>query len=181
MAMLILSIYSVCSIQSSNAQTANWERYDDNRFSFSYPPEWNINGTRHYDNGVTETILTNPNSSRMKVSLVYNPKDSSLNSQGGRPVTLTNVLKVIEDQIAVDYINFSSTGKFPHRYSIQNHPSISDVVDYEKVKGRSGKMLLLYSKVSDTDTLQFTYAESKRSFYKQLPIVSTVIKSVIIK
>lgn len=98
-----------------------------------------------------------------------------------RPVTLTNVLKVIEDQIAVDYINFSSTGKFPHRYSIQNHPSVSDVVDYEKVKGRSGKMLLLYSKVSDTDTLQFTYAESKRSFYKQLPIVSTVIKSVIIK
>jgi hypothetical protein len=176
-----MSIYSFCSVQSAYPQTGNWKKYDDIKFSFLYPPEWILNGTRHYDNGVTETTLTNPNSSRMKVSLVYNPKDSSLDSEDGKPVALTSVLKVLEDQAAVDYINFSSTGKFPHKYSIQNHPSVSDIVDYEKVKGRTGKMLLLYSKVGDTDTIQFTFADSKRSFYKQLPVISAIIKSVIIK
>jgi len=39
-------------------------------------------------------------------------------------------------------------------------------------------MLLILSKVSDTDSLQFTYMDSKRLFYKELPTVSAIIKSV---
>lgn len=181
--LLIVSVYSVSLLQSGNAQAGNWKRYDDpsQKFTFLYPPNWAVNGTRHYDNGLTETTVINPNSSRMKVSIIYNPKDSSLQSGAGKPVALSGPLKELEDQIAVDYFNFSSTGKFSHKYSIQNHPTASDMIDYEKVKGRTGKMLLLFSKISDTESLQFTYTESKRLFYKQLPLVSNVIKSVTIK
>ena len=32
--------------------------------------------------------------------------------------------------------------------------------------------------VSDTDTILFKYMESKRSFYKELPIMSKIIKLV---
>ena len=181
--LLILFIYSISSFQSGNAQTVNWKRYDDpgQRFTFLYPANWVINSTHNNANGYTEASLTNPNSSRMKVSVIYNAKDSSLNSNTGKPVIPSRALADLEDQFSVDYFYFNSTGKFPHKYSIQNHSSASDMIDYEKVKGRPGKMLLIYSKVSDTDSLLFTYMESKRLFYKELPIVSTIIKSVTTK
>jgi hypothetical protein len=179
----------MCSLQSphvlqlANAQTQNWKNFNDpgQKFTFLYPPTWIANSTHNNVNGYTEAILVNPNSSRMKVSIIYTPKDSSLFSDSGKPVVLSSALEELMDQISVDYLFFNSTGKFPHKYSIQNHPSVSDVIDYEKVAGRTGKMLLIFSKVSDTDSLQFTYMESKRLFYKELPVVSMVIKSVTTK
>jgi len=179
----------MCSLQSphvlelANAQTQNWKSFNDpgQKFTFLYPPTWIANSTHNNVNGYTEAILVNPNSSRMKVSIIYTPKDSSLFSDSGKPVVLSSALEELMDQISVDYLFFNSTGKFPHKYSIQNHPSVSVVIDYEKVAGRTGKMLLIFSKVSDTDSLQFTYMESKRLFYKELPVVSMVIKSVTTK
>jgi hypothetical protein len=117
----------------------------------------------------------------MKISVIYDPKDSSLLSNSGKPGVLSKALEELTDQISVDYVFFNSTGKFAHKYSIQNYPSVSGLIDYEKVAGRTGKMLLIFSKVSDTDSLQLTYTESKRLFYKELPLVSMVIKSVMIK
>jgi hypothetical protein len=183
-------IYSMCSLQSTNvlqwanAQTQNWKSFNDpgQKFTFLYPPTWIANSTHNNVNGYTEATLVNPNSSRMKVSIIYTPKDSSLFSDSGKPVLLSKALEDLTNQISVDYLFFNSTGKFPHKYSIQNHPSVSDLIDYEKVAaGRTGKMLLIFSKVSDTDSLQFTYMESKRLFYKELPVVSMVIKSVTTK
>jgi len=117
----------------------------------------------------------------MKVSVTYDPNDSLLDSNTGKPVVLSRALADLEDQISVDYFYFNSTGKFPHKYSIHNHSSASDMIDFEKIEGRPGKMLLIFSKVSDTDSLLFTYMESKRLFYKELPTVSMVIKSVTTK
>jgi hypothetical protein len=178
---IILTSFSIFSLlQSADAQTENWKRFSDpgQKFTFLYPPGWVVNSTHNNINGYTEASLVNPNSSRMKVSVVYNPKDSSLYSDTGKPVILSRALADLVDQLSVDYVYFNSTGKFLHKYSIQNYTSASNVIDYEKVEGRAGKMLLIYSKVSDTDTLLFTYMESKRLFYKQLPVVSMIIKSV---
>ncbi|SRR6266540_3894732 len=181
---LIFSIYSISHLQLGNAQIENWKRYNDpgQKFTFLYPPNWVINSTNHNDiNGFTEVILTNPNSTRMKVSVTYDPNDSLLDSNTGKPVVLSRALADLEDQISVDYFYFNSTGKFPHKYSIHNHSSASDMIDFEKIEGRPGKMLLIFSKVSDMDSLLFTYMESKRLFYKELPTVSMVIKSVTTK
>jgi hypothetical protein len=181
---LIFSIYSISHLQLGDAQIENWKRYNDpgQKFTFLYPPTWVVNSTQHNDiNGFTEVILTNPNSSRMKVSVIYDPNDSLLYSNTGKPVVPSRALANLEDQISVDYFYFNSTGKFPHKYSIQNHSSASDMIDFEKIEGRPGKMLLIFSKVSDTDSLLFTYTESKRLFYKELPAVSMIIKSVTTK
>ena len=177
---LIFSVYSISHFQLGSAQTENWKRYNDpgQKFTFLYPSNWVINSTHNNVNDYTEATLTNPNSTRMKVSIIYNPKDSSLDSNTGKPVVLSKALADLEDQISVDYFFFNGTGKFPHKYSIQNQSSASDVVDFEKIEGRPGKMLLIYSKASDTDSLLFTYSNSKRLFYKELDSVSTIIKSV---
>jgi hypothetical protein len=60
-------------LESAVAQTENWKRYNDpgQRFSFLYPPNWVINDTHNNINGYTQAILTNPNSSRMKVSVIW--------------------------------------------------------------------------------------------------------------
>jgi hypothetical protein len=178
---LFFSIYSISHLQLGNAQIENWKRYNDpgQKFTFLYPPNWVVNSTRHNDiNGFTEVILTNPNSTRMKVSLFYTTKDSLLDSNTGKPVVPSRALATLEDQIAVDYFYFNSTGKFPHKYSIQNHSSASDMIDFEKIEGQPGKMLIVLAKINDKDTLVFSFSESKRTFYKTLSNASQIIKSI---
>ena len=126
--------------------------------------------------GTTEVILENPNSTRAHVSVLYNPNEPILNSKTGKPVVPSRALTNLENEISADYLFFNSTRKFPHKYSISNHPSASDVVDYEKSDGKPGKMLIVFAKVNDKDSLIFTYSESKRSFYKNLTNVSQIIK-----
>jgi hypothetical protein len=178
---LIFSIYSISHLQLGNAQIENWKRYNDpgQKFTFLYPPSWVINSTRHSDiNGFTEVILTNPNSTRMKASLIYTPKDSLLDSNTGKPVVPSRALANLEDQISVDYFFFNSTGKFPHKYLIQGYESASDLIDYEKIKGQPGKMLFVLGRINEKDTLVFSYSESKRLFYKSLSNASQIIKSI---
>jgi hypothetical protein len=180
-AILIFSIYSVSHLQLGNAQVENWKRYNDpgQKFTFLYPPTWVVNSTTHNDiNGFTEVIVTNPNSTRMKVSVIYDPSDSLLYSDTGKPVVPSRALANFEDQISVDYFFFNSTGKFPHKYSIQNHPSASDMVEFEKIKGQAGKMLIVLGKITEQDTLTFLFSDSKRTFYKSLSNASQIIKSI---
>jgi hypothetical protein len=180
-AILIFSIYSVSHLQLGNAQVENWKRYNDpgQTFTFLYPPTWVVNSTTHNDiNSFTEVIVTNPNSTRMKVSVIYDPSDSLLYSDTGKPVVPSRALANFEDQISVDYFFFNSTGKFPHKYSIQNHPSASDMVDFETIKGQAGKMLIVLGKITEQDTLTFLFSDSKRTFYKSLSNASQIIKSI---
>ena len=180
-AILIFSVYSISHLQLGNAQSENWKRYYDpgKKFTFLYPPNWVVNTTTHNDvTGFTEVILVNPNSTRMKVSVIYTPKDSLLDSNTGKPVVPSRALATLEDQISADYFFFNSTGKFPHKYVVQGYESASDMIDYEKIKGKPGKMLIVLAKITDKDTLVFSYLESKRIFYKSLSNVSQIIKSI---
>lgn len=177
---LIFSIYSVSHLQLGYGQIVNWKRYYDpgKKFNFLHPPNWVVN-TRHIDiSGFTEVTLTNPNSTRMKVSVIYTPKDSFLDSNTGKPVVPSRALTNLEEEISADYIFFNSTGKFPHKYSVQNYPSASDLIDYEKIKGQPGKMLIVLARVTDEDSLAFIYSESKRAFYKSLSNASQIVKSI---
>lgn len=180
-AVVIFSIYSISDLQYGSAQIENWKRYSDpgRKFTFIHPPNWVVN-TRHLDGGFTEVTLTNPNSTRMKISIMYTPKDSLLDSESGRSVITSRALTNLEEDISVDYIFFNSTGKFPHKYVIPGHESASDLIDFEKIKGQPGRMLIVYSKITDTDSLTISYSESKRMFYKSLSDVSQIIKSVTI-
>jgi hypothetical protein len=178
---LIFSIYSISHLQLGNAQIENWKRYYDpgKKFTFLHPPNWVVNTTTHNDvTGFTEVILVNPNSTRMKVSVIYTPKDSLLDSNTGKPVVPSRALANLEDQISADYFFFNSTGKFPHKYVVQGYESASDMIDYEKIKGQPGKMLIVLAKITDKNTLVFSYSESKRIFYKSLSNASQIIKSI---
>ena len=180
--LLLFSIYSTIHLNSANAQIDSWKKYSDpaQKFNFLYPPNWIIKTTHDNITGTTEVILENPNSTREHVSVLYNPNEPTLNSKTGKPVIPSRALTNLENEISVDYIFFNSTGKFPHKYSISDHQSASDIVDYEKSKDKPGKMLIVFAKVNDKDSLIFTYSESKRLFYKNLPNVSQIIKSITI-
>ena len=180
-AILVFSIYSISHLQLGNAQIENWKKFSDpgQKFTFLYPPTWVVNITRHDNvNGFTEVILTNPNSTRMKVSVIYNPKDSFLYSDTGKPVVPSRALTNWQTEISADYPFFNSTGKFPHKYIVQGFQSASDMIDYEKINGQPGKMLIVLAKITDKDSLVFSYSESKRTFYKTLSNASQIIKSI---
>ena len=179
---LLFSIYSTIHLNSATAQIGNWKKYSNDaiKFKFFYPPNWSIKTTHDNITGTTEVILVNPNSTRSQISILYNPNEPTLDSKTGKPVVPSRALTNLEKEISVDYVFFNSTGKFPHKYSISHYQSASDVIDYEKSEGKSGKMLIVFAKVNDTDSLIFTYTESKRQFYKNLSNISQIIKSIAI-
>ena len=180
--LLLFSICSAIHLNSAKAQIDNWKKYSHSsqKFNFLYPPNWVIKTTHDNITGTTEVILENPNSTRGQIAILYNPNEPTLNSKTGKPVIPSRALTNLENEISVDYLFFNSTGKFPHKYSISDFQSASDVVDYEKSKNKSGKMLIVFAKVNDKDSLIFTYSESKRLFYKNLSDVSQIIKSIAI-
>lgn len=177
---LVFSLYSISQLEFGYAQIENWKRFDDpsKKFSFLHPPNWTVD-TRHVDvSGFTEVTLIDPNSTRTKVSVIFTPKDALLNSNTGKAVVPSRALANLEEEISADYIFFNSTGKFPHKYSIQNYESASDLIDYEKIKGQPGKMLIVLAKVTNEDSLVYIYSDSKRAFYKNLSNASQIIKSI---
>ena len=179
---LIFVICSTSQLQSGNGQIESWKKYDDpgKRFTFLYPPNWVVN-TNHIDaSGFTEVTLTNPNSTRMKVSVVYTSKDAFLDSNTGKPVLASRALTDLEEEISADYIFFNSTGKFPHKYVVRGYNSASDLIDYEKIEGQPGRMLIVLAKVTDQDSLLFTYSESNRLFYKSLSNASQIVNSIFV-
>lgn len=82
------------------------KKYDDpgKRFTFLYPANWVVNTNRIDASGFTELTLTNPNSTRMKVSVVYTSKDSFLDSNTGEPVLASRALTDLEEEISADYL-----------------------------------------------------------------------------
>jgi len=177
---LIFSVYPITHLPVSTGQVPTWTRYYDpgKRFSFSHPPNWNVS-TSHLDNsGFTEVTLSNPNSTRMKVSVIYTPKDSYLDSPADKTVVPSRALANLENEMGEGYAFFNRTGKFPHKYTIQELPSASDLIDFEKIEGQPGKMLVVLAKVTDQDSLVIVYSESKRMFYKSLLNVTQIIRSV---
>jgi hypothetical protein len=127
-----------------NAQVENWKRYfdPDQKFTFLHPTNWVVKSTHDNISRVTEVILIYPNSTRMKVLVLYSPNDPLLYSKTGKPVVPSRALTNLESQISADYF-FNSTGKFPHEYLVQGYESASDIVDYEWSVGKPGKMLIV--------------------------------------
>ena len=163
------------------AQVLSWKKFSesDHKFRFFYPPDWQIRSRHDNITGSSEVILIKPNSSRTQVSILYNQNDALLtNAKTGKPIVLSKALAQLEEQISLDYIFFNATGKFPHKYKINNHQSASDIVDYEKSSGKPGKMLIVFSKINDKDTCTVIFSDSKRFFYKNLSNISQIIKSI---
>jgi len=179
---LIFALYSSNKLQSGNGQIESWKKYDDpdKRYTFSHPTNWVLNTTHIDGSGFTEVTLTNPNSTRMKVSIIYTPKDSFVYSGTGKPVHASRALSDLEEEISGDYTYFNSTGKFRHKYSIQDYECASDLIDYEKIKGQPGRMLIILAKVTNQDSLVFIYSDSKRTFYKSLSNASQIVNSILV-
>jgi hypothetical protein len=67
--------------------------------------------------GTIEVVLENPNSSRAKFSVLYNPNEELLKSETGKPVIPSRALTNMEKEMSADYIFFNSTSQFRHKYS----------------------------------------------------------------
>lgn len=173
---LILSIYSVGSLQASTGQVQYWQKYTDpgGKFTFLHPPDWIVNKSR---NNLGESIdITNPESNRTKITVRYIVNDNTLQKQFVNPA---KELEYLEEEIGVDFSSFNSTGKFPHKYTIQGFPTAGDVLEYS-IKGRVSKMLNVFAVIHGTDSFLFSYSNSNRLFYKNIANVSQIINSVTI-
>jgi hypothetical protein len=178
-------IFSSCifsSLYSVHAKIENTKKYFDpgQKFSLLYPTDWSARGTHDNITGTTEVKLSDPNSTRRSISVLYSPNDPLFHSKTGKSVVPARALKNFENEISIDYIFFNSTGKFPHKYCLSGFVCASDVVDYMKAKGRPGKMLLVLVKINESDLLIFSFSDSKRTFYKSLTNSSQILGSITI-
>ena len=167
-------------LYSAHAQVDNQKKYTDpgQKFTLLYPNHWLVGDTHDNVTGTTEVKLSDPNSTRLSISVLYSPNDPLFQSKPGKSVVPARALKNFENEISVDYIFFNSSGKFPHKYCIQGFVCASDCRCYLTSKDRPGKMLLVLVKINEKDLMVFSYSDSKRTFYKSLSSASQILGSI---
>ena len=128
-----------------------------------------------------DLTLTNPNSTKsFQITITYIMNDSSLNYTGNEIIVPANNLQNLEGQIKGEYQQFSVVGKGSPAYSIYGFPTASDIVDYIKYNGQTGRLLNVLGIVKGKSSFLLSYSNNKQGFYKSLPIVSEIMKSIVI-
>lgn len=68
----------------------------------------------------------------------------------------------------------------PNVYSIYGFPTASGIADYTKHSGESGRILDVQAIVNGKSTFLLSYSNTVEGFYKSLPIVEDIVKSILI-
>jgi hypothetical protein len=160
----------------------NWQTYvdPDKRFTLFYPPGWTIKGKENFLSSIDLT-LTNPNATKpFQITITYIMNDSSLNYTGNEIIVPANNLRNLEEQLKVEYQQYIIVGKGSPAYSVYGFPTASDIVDYTKYNGQNGRMLNVLGVVKGKSSFLLSYSNNKQAFYKSLPIVSEIMKSIVI-
>ena len=186
---LIVMLILCCTIfghflQPSYGQTEtdNWQTYvdPDKKFTLFYPPGWTTKGRENFLSSIDLT-LTNPNSTKsFQITITYIMNDSSLNYTGNEIIVPANNLRNLEGQLKGAYQQYSVVSKGSSAYSIYGFPTASDIVDYTKYNGQTGRMLNVLGIVKGKSSFLFSYSNSKQAFYKSIPIVSEILQSIVI-
>lgn len=66
-------------------------------------------------------------------------------------------------------------GKSSPAFSVYGFPTASDIVDYTKYNGQTGRMLNVLGIVNGKSSFLLSYSKMKQAFYKSLPIVSEIV------
>jgi hypothetical protein len=160
----------------------NWQTYvdPDKKFTLFYPPGWTTKGRENFLSSV-DLMLTNPNSTKsFQITITYITNDSSLNYTGNEIIVPANNLRSLEGQLKGAYQQFNVVGKGSPGYSIYGFPTASDIVNYTKYNGQTGRMLNVLSIVKGKSSFLLSYSNNIQAFYKSLPIVSEIMKSIVI-
>ena len=160
----------------------NWQTYVDpnKKFTLFYPPGWITKGKENFLSSIDLT-LTNPNATKpFQITTTYIMNDSSLNYTGNEIIVPANNLLNIEGQLKEAYQQYIVVAKGSPAYSIYGFPTASDIVDYTKYNGQTGRMLNVLGIINGKSSFLLSYSNDKQAFYKSLPIVSEIMKSVVI-
>jgi len=173
----------VLYLQSSYGQLdVNWQTYVDpaKKFTLFYPPGWITKGKENFLSSI-DLALTNPNATKpFQITITYIMNDSSLNYTRNEIIVPANNLRNLEGELKDEYQQYIVVGKGSPAYSIYGFPTASDIVDYTKYNGQAGRMLNVLGILKGKSTFLLSYSNDKQAFYKSLPIVSEIMKSIVI-
>lgn len=171
-------------LQSSYTQSAigNWNTFVDpeKRFTLFYPPSLKVKGKENFLSS-TDLTLTSPNSSRVfKITISYAINDTSLNYTHNQEISPENDLKNFEQQIKPAFQLYNIVQNNSGSYNLYGFPTSSNIVDYTKHNGEEGRTLNLFGIIKGKSTFLLSYSNSIEEFYKYLPTVEEIIKSIVI-
>jgi len=174
----------VLYLQSSYGQldVDNWQTYvdPDKKFTLFYPPGWITKGKENFLSSIDLT-LTNPNATKpFQITITYIMNDSSLNYTRNEIIVPANNLRNLEGELKDEYQQYIVVGKGSPAYSIYGFPTASDIVDYTKYNEQTGRMLNVLGIIKGKSSFLISYSNDKQAFYKSLPIVSEIMKSIVI-
>jgi hypothetical protein len=180
--LLTVCLIIVPCVQSSygQAELEGWKTYVDpeKKFTLFYPSEWIAKGKENFLS-TTDLTLTNPKFERpFQVTITYTLNDSSL-TNGTQQTTAENNLRHSEDQMKPSYQKYNIVTKNPENYSIYGFPTASDIADYKKHSGETGRILNVNAIINNKNSFVLSYFNNVENFYRQLPIIKSIISSII--
>ena len=180
--LLTVCLIIIPCVQSSYAQAEleGWKIYVDpeKKFTLFYPPEWTAKGKDNFLS-TTDLTLTNPKFERpFQVAITYVLNDSSITNrtQQGAP---ENNLIYLENQMKPSYQGYNIVTKNPENYLIYGFPTASDVADYRKHSGETGRVLHVDAIINNKNSFLLSYFNNVENFYRQLPIIKSIMGSIV--
>lgn len=160
----------------------NWQTYvdHDKRFTLFYPPDLQAKGKENFLSSIDMT-LTKPDSPRpFKITITYSINDTNLDYTGNEIIKPEYNLRKLEDLLMPSYQSYNRVEGNLSSYSLYGFPTVGSVIDYTKHDGESGRVLNILGIIKGKNSFLFSYSNSIEAFYKYLPTVNEILKSIII-
>jgi hypothetical protein len=77
------------------------------------------------------------------------------------------------------YQRYNIVTNNPENYSMYGFPTASNVADYKKYSGETGRVLNVNAIINNKNSFVLSYFNNVENFYKQLPIIKSIIGSIV--
>lgn len=160
----------------------NWKIFVDpaKRFTLFYPPDLTAKGKDNFLSS-TDLTLNKPNSPKQfKITVTYSLNDTNLNYPENKTIIPAFDLKNLEAQVKPAFQIYKIVNDNLSSYDLYGYPTIGNIVDYTKYDGESGRTLNVLGIIQGKNSFVMSYSNAIEAFYKYLPTVNDIIKTVVL-
>jgi hypothetical protein len=160
----------------------NWKTFVDpaKRFTLFYPPDLTAKGKDNFLSS-TDLTLTKQNSPKQfRITVTYSLNDTNLNYPENKTIIPAFDLKNLEAQVKPAFQIYKIVNDNLSSYDLYGYPTTGNIVDYTKYDGESGRTLNVLGIIQGKNSFVMSYSNTIEAFYKYLPTMNDIIKTVVL-
>ena len=180
---LIAAFSSSASAAFGQTSEDNWQTYVDpaGRFTLFYPSDLQPQGKENFLSSVDLTLANSNYPREFKITVTYKDDDTSLVQYASNlEISSKNYLTALENEVKPAYQKYNYVNDISNSDELYGFPTVGNMVDFTNHNGESGRTMNVLAIINGQGSFLFSYSNTVEAFYKYLPTVNEIIKSIVI-